>query len=77
MGERLGGCGWAFFSFEVPDMPLTLCHRSLMDPDVPQCEQERTSLEQQRAGRLFVRMVNITAFMTRHTEEIHLIENKH
>lgn len=40
MGERLGGCGWAFFSFEVPDMPLTLCHRSLMDPDVPQCEQE-------------------------------------
>lgn len=35
-GERLGGCGRAFFSFEVPDMPLTSCHRRVMDSDVPQ-----------------------------------------
>lgn len=27
----MGGRGWAFFSFEVVNIPLTLCHGSLTD----------------------------------------------
>lgn len=70
LGERRGGCGCSFFSIEVPNMPLTLCHSSLMDTDIPQCELENRhlvhpSLKQQIAWyleSLLVSMVNIMAF---------------
>lgn len=38
--------GWLFLvsSIEVPNMPLTLCHSSLIDTDIPRAELENRHL---------------------------------
>lgn len=65
--------GWLFLvsSIEVPNMPLTLCHGSLMGADVPHCELgnrhilhlcSREHEDIWHLKSLLVSMVNIMAF---------------